>query len=451
MRYPVPILINWGAKENKDAYVQHLAKVWTILDYLDTLYKRGQKDDLVLIIDGFDIHFQLPPEVIVSRYFQENERANKRIEKQVGAAVAKERGFKQTVIFGHDKLCWPTDWRRPACWVVPEASDPKKAYGPMTDADPGRARARWLNSGTVLGPVDDVRDIFRATLDLIHTNHTTDSDQFYFANIWAAQEYARRLAEPVDPFRNVDRASRDWPSIEAGQRTEYHFGLDYEAVLFQTMAFFREYLTWQTFDGKVSSNSLTASYNKASSFWKGLKGSQQLIVRDPYYEKVLPADLARARGPFAAALGNVRTIHQPGTKKTVSVTSPTASPSSSALPVEKTWSDLSLGYNAISNQVFPLLHFTGPKEFRHLWWPRLWFLPWAEELLKAAVKAPREPFSQEPIGGKIWWPGLLGEGQETKVDWGTKVGSWSDNGTFLGWDELCGPHERIFKELDGRW
>jgi hypothetical protein len=89
-----------------------------------------------------------------------------------------------------------------------------------------------------------------------------------------------------------------------------------------------------------------------------------------------------------------------------------------------------------------LLHFTGPKEFRALWWPRLWFVPYGEELLKAStklLKMPRQPISKEPIGGVIWWPAEM-DGQR-KVDLGEKGGSFADNGTFLGWGELCGAHE----------
>lgn len=51
--YPTPILINYGAKEAPNPYVQHLAKVETLLHYLNRL-KPISNDDIVLILDGYD-------------------------------------------------------------------------------------------------------------------------------------------------------------------------------------------------------------------------------------------------------------------------------------------------------------------------------------------------------------------------------------------------------------
>lgn len=423
LSYPAPVLINWGAPEAKDAYVQHLAKVWTILSYLDVLVANGKEDDLVLIVDGFDIHFQLPLDVMLARYFAENERANRRIEDEVGKEAMELYGFKQTVIFGHDKLCWPIDNRRPACWAVPEASDPRYAYGPKTDSDPNYARARWLNSGTVLGPVSAVRDVFNATLDLIHTNHTTDSDQFYFANLWAGQEYQRRLlGAEKQPYWWIKKDSVDWLTLEEGKRYDYFVGLDYEAVLFQTMAFFRPYLTWMKFDGQPKS--IKTSRNTP----------EQHQLSDPYYDRVLPDDVASARSPFHPA---IRTQAYAKANKV-----PGQELKNATLPTHLTWRDLKLGINVISNQIFPLLHFTGPKEFRHLWWPRLWFVPYAEELLQASaemLRMPKEPVHDKPIGGKMWWAGELDAWKG--VDMGPKGGAFSDNATYLSWDTLCKAHE----------
>lgn len=56
--YPTPILINYGAKEAADPYKQHLAKVETLLHYLNRL-KPISNDDIVLILDGYDGMFDL--------------------------------------------------------------------------------------------------------------------------------------------------------------------------------------------------------------------------------------------------------------------------------------------------------------------------------------------------------------------------------------------------------
>ena len=86
LHYPVPALINWNAPEASDAYRQHIAKVETILNYL---HKMGNttnvaKDDMVLILDGYDIWLQLRPEVLLKRYFKILEATNARSEELYG-------------------------------------------------------------------------------------------------------------------------------------------------------------------------------------------------------------------------------------------------------------------------------------------------------------------------------------------------------------------------------
>lgn len=100
----------------------------------------------------------------------------------------------------------------------------------------------------LINHVDDVRSIFKATLDLIHAKHTTDSDQYSFATLFGIQEYVRKTFQPGDPFKGRTKKEFDYPTIKAEQRTQYQMGVDYEAVIFQTMAFFRHCLTWMTFD-----------------------------------------------------------------------------------------------------------------------------------------------------------------------------------------------------------
>ena len=61
LNYPTPVLINYGdVEDTEDAYKQHLAKVEGILNYLEQLDTSSEYDeDLVLILDGYDVHLQL--------------------------------------------------------------------------------------------------------------------------------------------------------------------------------------------------------------------------------------------------------------------------------------------------------------------------------------------------------------------------------------------------------
>lgn len=418
LRYPTPVLINWGVKEDKnDIFFGHLAKVGTILKYLNKLYSEGKQDDLVLIVDGFDIHFQLPPEVLIKRYFEANKAAQKRINDQVGTINAHGYNLKQSVLFGQDKVCWPLGPNRPACWVVPEASYPKYAFGPETDdGDAMHQRARWLNSGTVMGPIGDVRDVFQATLDNIAKNHTTDSDQYYFANVHAEQEYARRLLQP-EPFTAQEKSNKNLirPVFEKDQKTELHMGIDHEGLLWQVLGFFRPSVTWMTFSGSPTLPQTPKD------------GRQTYFVRDEYLDRSLPSDLATARPPFSAVLEQLRTRGKTST--------------STDLPTDLTWADLKLGINAISNNIFPMLHYTGPKWFRDDWWPRMWYYPYAEALLKAAVSLERQPIHEKAIGGKVWWPAVVDVSEGVRG--GDKGGAVSDGGLWLNWGELCAVHEEL--------
>ncbi|KAH6725037.1 hypothetical protein BKA61DRAFT_42183 [Leptodontidium sp. MPI-SDFR-AT-0119] len=426
LRYPTPVIINWGAAEDPDnPNAGHIQKVDTLLRYLDDLANDGKQDDLVLIVDGFDVHFQLPAEVLLKRYFVSNTAAQKRINSQVGTINAHGYNIKQTVIFGQDKACWPSwpwgqNWQ--GCWLAPESAYPKFAFGPDTDnardvKDTDLVRARWLNSGTVMGPVGDVRDVFQAALANIAKNHTTDSDQYYFANVWADQEYSRRLLQ-TEPFTKEEKADEYflWPKIEEDQEPELHIGLDYEGLLWQVLGFFRPSVTWMTFNGEP-----TPSRPRS-------KGRKQSFVRDSYLDRTLPDDLAAARPPFAAVLEQLESRGKTG--------------KATDLPTDLTWRDLQLGINSISKNIFPMLHYTGPKWYRDDWWPRMWYYPYAEPLLKAAASLDRAPISKDAIGGKIWWPAELGNNTTGKKG-DEKGGAISDKGTWLTWNEMCAPHEQL--------
>ncbi|CAL3966825.1 unnamed protein product [Diplocarpon coronariae] len=423
LRYPTPIIVNWGAEEGEsNHYSSHLEKVNTILNFLNTLYSEGNADDLVLIVDGFDVHFQLPPEVLIKRYFAANAAAQQRINDQIGAANAHGYNVKQTVIFGQDKVCWPNPPGSPACWAVPQAPMSRYAFGP--DTDDGMAshqRPRWLNSGTIMGPVGDVRQVFQETFSFIEANMSTSSDQFYFAHKYGEQEYARRLLQP-EPFSAAEKESPGLVHPVAAARdqtTELHMGIDHESLLWQVMGFFRPYLTWTTYSGSPSPLRLPSS-----------KTQQTYLSHPAYLDRSLPADLAAARPPFSAAL-ELRARGKTG-----------ASTTAMDLPTELSWADVKLGSNALTGHIFPLLHHTGPKWFRDEWWPRMWYYPYAEALLTAAASLEQAPIfpAGEVVGGRTWWPAT--PGVQMSVLRGVKGGAVSDRGVWLGWEGLCGMHEK---------
>lgn len=356
------------------------------------------------------------PDVLIKRFYEINAAADARAIEIYGEDLVNRFDMRQTIVFGPDKICWPVDFSRPACWAVPFSPLPETAFGSRVNdtEDRSKNQARWLNSGTVLGSAQDLRDVFRATLEAIHDNHTTDSDQFYLANIWGEQEYARISRKPelleemkqVQYFDNEDvsEGARVEPDFGIfGKRTEYHIGIDYYSSMFQTLAFWKQHLSWSqavdSFDGSPFESS-------------------------PFQIR-LAEDIQKSSSPFEALKYGMDTTNHPG------------------------WSEVDLAYNAITKQQPVLLHVTGnpgEKRYRWLWWQRLWFQAEGEKLRLASLDMDQRQISPDPIGGYIWFNA---EGDPEEVASVGKGGIWTDRRGWLSWKRLCRIHEEeIFRVPD---
>ncbi|OAQ99034.1 hypothetical protein LLEC1_02508, partial [Akanthomyces lecanii] len=195
-RFPAPLLLGWKGQGEMDAAETHLAKLRAIQIYLQGL-STDEDDDLVLIVDGYDIMMQLPMEIMIERYFNIQRDADARLAERFQLSVSElhERGIRNTIFWGPDKVCWPVEWAAPRCWAVPASHLDEHTFGPnqgdggMETNDP-----RWLNSGTVIGPVGDMRTYINATMAEIARTYDAnfenrESDQYYLANVWGRQEY----------------------------------------------------------------------------------------------------------------------------------------------------------------------------------------------------------------------------------------------------------------------
>ncbi|TKA33191.1 hypothetical protein B0A50_00744 [Salinomyces thailandicus] len=431
--YPTPIFINYGHPEDQDAYVQHLAKVEGILDYLERIENNPDyAEELVLIVDGYDLWFQLRPDVLLKRYYALNEAADKRLEEIYGAKVVREHDMRQTIVFGPDKICWPVDFSRPACWAVSHTTLKEFALGPDTaNGRPELSQPRWLNSGTILGPASDLKALFKATLDLIHNKHVTDSDQYYLAEVYGKQEYARLLQnehemkryanvrygalEETNSSKPEDANVPVWkepdkPIIGENETVEYHIGIDYENGMFQTLAFWKQYLTWM----------------RPSDSWIPSQDRQPPSGSQTYYQLWLPADISSSMQPYAAV-------------------SPDLAGSDDGLDVQTTWHDVDLLYNPITKQVPVMIHFTGEKEFRQIWWQKIWFQKHARLLRNSALiyqdRRKKEPMT-EIVGGYKWYSAEPPEAEDVAMR--GLGGGWSDEGGWFSWKSLCSEFEDGF-------
>ncbi|KPI34766.1 uncharacterized protein AB675_38 [Cyphellophora attinorum] len=392
--YPAPILLNYGADEDKDEMKQHLAKIEGAIQYLDSL-PASQQDDLVFMLDGFDIWFQLPHSYIVKRYYDVVKRSHQRHISTFGEALVKKHNIRNTVIFGPDKSCAPAGNDHSSCWAIPESWMEPLSFGP--DTDHGRAmhnRPRWLNSGTVMGPARELKDVFERALEQNKHRHVTDSDQFYFSHVFGLQSYARRVHKFEDDRArgcdvaadqefllpaDVDAKKKDIPKIK-GERTEYHIGLDWSSDIFQTAGFYADYLTW-------------IRHNSTSLY------VQETAKEGNYHHHFsLPTDLI-GNGP---------------------------EPLSDAVdPALADWRNLPLATNTASRTVPPVIHINGKKGYRHLWWPRNWFYPYIEKMLESKRNT-------------LSWD------DELPKDMPALAGAWTFNNgqtDWVGFNETCGRWE----------
>lgn len=434
--YPAPILINWAEPESEDVYAQHLAKVAGTLRYLEQL-PAEHDNDLVLILDGFDVQFQLRPDMLIQRYHEAVLDQSVRLEKRFGAAAVKEHDIRNTVLFGADKMCWPNLPSDAGCWAVPQSPQAERLYGPETDmgVNPELNRPRWLNSGTVLGPIKDVRDIMVHTAHLIESEYVSGSDQYYIAHLWGRQEYGRmlRAQEPLnhtsemvyvhegpDFTSTLKEVVLTVPTNQQLQHADLHISIDYESTLFQLVSGNTNHLTWHTFSSAQSSRSENLAVDESPNLTYD-------NINPPTYD--LPVDLLLATPPFPH----------------------TDAASYMSLPNTTSWRNVTLGTHTLNRNIFPLLHFTGPKYLRSAWFSRMWYFPHLEKMMHHAAAAEPAAYTVT-TDGREWWPfdpeatsREMPEAQRpsSPLSKGMESGAYDERAAFLSWHALCGIHEAV--------
>lgn len=423
--YPVPVFNGWNKEGDLDAAKTHLAKVRNVMLYLETL-PPSSDDDLVLMVDGLDVTFQIPPDVLIQRYFTINRAASAKIATRFGEDYLKglppDDAPRQTILFGPEKVCYPTDWARVGCWANPhDIGIPDGAFGP-DDGQLSHNLPRWLNSGTIMGPVGDMRRLFAATLDRIKdfydpTQGFSDSDQKYMSDIWGVQEYYRSMKEiepffhgDIDPKRVVPSGGPEKviPPYARDQKAELHVGVDYRSGLFQTNAGFEHVVEFLTYNETGATNSTSAAW------------VTQNISESPNFTPFkisLPSNLAKSISKLLKSISH-----------TVD-----------AIP---SVTELRLGTNIVTQNIYGMYHWTGSKEDMDNLWGRMWFYPYVRPLFQSAIAALK---AEQIIGvadGRTWVTAHKLPTNSTKIEGIRAAGAWADiDGGWLGWEEICGNYE----------
>lgn len=460
LSYPSATLVNYEKKFDGDTWDKgtHTGKVRGVYDFLSDK-RKVKDDDLVLIIDGYDVWFQLPPEIMIRRYHAMVTEANVRLRGRYGMVTEGRPGdgtrdrvqkYTQKVIFAADKACFPNPENDPACAAVPYSTLPKNVYGPDTDKDPLEYynRPRYLNSGTIIGPAADVRAIYEYAVQKIEEEgRGTIGDQFVLAEIFGEQEFQRETIR-----RDTQGFGRwyEWLSSNLGlsdsplsanttinnmtyvpgRRYEYSIGIDYESRLFQTMTHSVDDVELITYNSSADLSLIQAAHPSLRSL--------------PFS---LPPDLQTAKAPFHYVSpgynhsrdSNKDAILLPHSDKIDDLPGQSTSPTD----FEPDWTTTPLYTNIYAGSIPPLLHFNGEKLLLTTWWPNLWFHPYARALLRRYIRSTQTATAKATAsrGGQKWWDSRGGRG-----------GVWTDNGSWMEWGQVCkGVEKEVFGDGKGVW
>lgn len=443
LNYPPPTLIGYN-KQLEDGSTQYDAMV----DKVESIYKflehaRDVNDeDFVLVLDGRDYFFQLPPEVMIRRFQSMLRENNMKLLKKYGVSTVENphqqgvsetvQKYTQRVFFGASKQCCPHLEKDPGCVTVPQSSLPPDAYGYKTDIHPGGHlnRPRWINPGTVMGQVADLKLIYAQVLESVQQRRNKTGDYIALTQMYGRQEYIREMER-----RRTSSSLKEWLykqigisdasnttgvrlRLEAGRRYEYGIGLDYKSNLFFNMFNSREDVEWLPYNNISKTSSAQAKH--------GVPRERRLL---------LPADLSKnIENPFVESEYDSEDTITPPFNQTID-----ALPN----PQKRSWHNLPLLTNIHSAAVPALVHLDGDPGLRDAWWEKMWYHPWARALLRKHVRSPNGFSAAQDalLGGQEWWDMRGGRG-----------GVWTDRGEWIDYRELCNGFERdVFHDEFGPW
>ncbi|KAF9771989.1 hypothetical protein IL306_010345 [Fusarium sp. DS 682] len=364
--YPSPVIINWGVNYwdiSHWRFGKSLPKIIGMVDYLDsvmhpnaTTSEKLEEDDIVLMVDAFDVWFQLPPQVLLSRYHEINRRANERLRKQ-WKRRDKPMPMKQTIVVAAEKKCYPNDPELYGvdlkCDIWPESPLRSDLYGPETDKNYTlfhNNRPRWVNGGMYIGPAGDMRRMFRRAKQRIEAMvgeaFPIRSEQGMIGQIIGEQEVWRQLQR--NNHVNVELEEL------IGENLEFHVGVDYG----------------QEISAQTSATDISEENDIFDGDFVYLSDQEDLDLHSdvrgisPGRVNGVPDDLKSVQSP----------LFEHG--KAVD------------------WGDMPLFTDFFLSSVPVMMHYHKFKDRRRIWWDRPWYHGHLRGLVKSAL-LPRE--ADEPL------------------------------------------------------
>ncbi|KAF7585367.1 hypothetical protein BBP40_011108 [Aspergillus hancockii] len=444
LNYPPPTFINYGEHlpDGAKEYDALKDRISGITNFLENT-RHVQDNDFVLIVDGEDFFFQLPPEVLIQRFQDLLRENNAKLQQKYGLVTVEkpfEQGapetvqkYTQRVLFSASKECCPGLAHDAGCVAVPQSSLAPDIYGWKTDHHPQGhlTRPRWIKPGAVIGQVADLKAIYAEILRFVESNRNVRGDYIALTHLYGRQEYVRELERrrTSSPFMEwmysligISDASNMTglhPRLESGRRYEYGIGVDYESRLFFNMWNSKKDVEWLQYHNISKTSSVQM---------------QHAVPRER--RLLLPEDL------------NPEKLSNPFTQRKMRRDEPLNPPYNATLdtlpnPRVRSWHNLPLLTNIHSASVPALVRLDGDPALRDIWWSKMWYHPWARALLRKYMRSPCgfDAAQSALLGGQDWWDLRGGKG-----------GIWTDKGEWIDYTEVCMGYERdLFNDGFGKW
>ncbi|KAL7921040.1 hypothetical protein ACQKWADRAFT_134839 [Trichoderma austrokoningii] len=441
--YPLPTLLNWRGEFNHPEWHfagSHIAKLESLLSVIEELLGQTDLDggadehDLAVLVDAYDIWFQMPPSVLIERYHRLNNEANERIRREWQAAAAYQNSTspmsppEQSIIITTAKDCQP-DWESgsdPHYAHWPQSPMPTDLYGEGTDQvlpllfDPARKykkiRPRYINSGMIMGTMGSLRQALRRCKRKIETVARSGrqlwSDQALLAEVVGEQEMWREWMRELETTWDGTVSTYDLSTLSPEMRTtaakaltgeqfEFGIGLDYN---FTTIP-------------------ATCSSEEDGSF---IKFSDETAMREASLNAGVP------NGPRTTALPEELTNAQKG---------PLSSILWGNVPL---YTDLFFGVTPVGIHHNAYIDGLKPKRLKQ-WWSKMWFYPLLRELVTAQLQSLDDtmrpllnmPSRQEGKGDVTYWPPAMQSHVKQVTVFEPAAAEKPPRLTPIDWDGVC--------------
>lgn len=358
--YPSPVIINWGIdyhQVTKWEGGQNLPKIPGFVKYLDGVMhpdahpdEKLDEEDLVLMVDAYDVWFQLPAEILLRRYHEINKKANARLHQQWNKS--EPMPMLQTVIAASGKNCHPQpdSGSNMHCERLPDSPLRPDLYGPDTEKNATKHRdhrPKYINGGVYIGPAGDMRRLFRRAAQKMEAGIGQG------VHLFSEQGIPGEVLGEQEVWRQWRRGSNDVVSdndarVLMDRDFEYHFGLDYHQELsIQTF--------WTDTEDGLFDGAFVRLNNQTV-----IDGYSAALGISPVRLKGVPNDVQTARNPLSGI-----------------VESPD-------------WGGMPLYADFYTESVPVIVHHNGFKERRTSWWHKPWFHQHLRQLLTLSL-VPKEP------------------------------------------------------------